>query len=193
MEQRSTRAALIALVVGFSVVIGLVASRTTSGLFVPGAYDSPAGPRVATYSYAANIKAYHHAAAVLGAPDEQVSLAAASSTTASRWFIATKSISTPYGAAEQGVDAASMAARSQVENGASLYRTGTVGKSAGPEGQFWSLEHPSTPGYASRYGLPAENVANADFIESAVLRPGSPFITRAAPGIGETSAAASRP
>ncbi len=66
-----------------------------------------------------------------------------------------------------------------------MYRTGTLGKSAGPEGQFRSLEHPSTPGYASRYGLPADKVANADFIESAVLRPGAPYITRAAPGIGE--------
>lgn len=98
---------------------------------------------------------------------------------------ATEAVSTPYGPAAQGTDAASVAARSQVEGGTTLYRRGTLGKSAASEGQFWSLEHPSTPGYASRYGLPAENVANADFIESATLRPGSPFITRAAPGIGQ--------
>jgi RHS repeat-associated protein len=98
---------------------------------------------------------------------------------------ATKSIPTPYGAADQGLDTASVAARSQVENGATVYRIGTTGRSAGPEGQFWSLEHPSTPGYSNRYGLPAENVANADFIESAVVTSGSPFVTRAAPGIGD--------
>lgn len=107
------------------------------------------------------------------------------STTPAATFDATKSIPTPYGAADQGLDAASVAARSQVEGGATVYRVGTTGRSAGPEGQFWSLEHPSTPGYASRYGLPAENVANADFIESAIVTPGSPFVTRAAPGIGD--------
>jgi len=99
--------------------------------------------------------------------------------------VAPKSIPTPYGAADQGLDAASVAARSQVESGSTMYRIGTTGRSAGPEGQFCSLEHPSAQGYASRYGLPAENVANADFIESAVVTPGSPFITRAAPGIGD--------
>jgi hypothetical protein len=46
-------------------------------------------------------------------------------------------------------------------------------------------DNPLSPGYASRYGLPAENVANANFIEAATLRPGTPFVTRPAPGIGD--------
>jgi hypothetical protein len=40
------------------------------------------------------------------------------------------------------------------------------------------------PGFAERYVIPPENVANADFIESAVVRPGSPFVTRPAPDVG---------
>jgi hypothetical protein len=58
-----------------------------------------------------------------------------------------------------------------------------LGQSAGPEAQFWSLESPLSPGYAERYGIPAENM-NFDFIESGTLNPGTNFITRSAPGIG---------
>jgi hypothetical protein len=43
----------------------------------------------------------------------------------------------------------------------------------------WSPRPP--PGYASRCGIPPSNVANADFIETATLEPGTPFVTRAAP------------
>lgn len=78
-----------------------------------------------------------------------------------------------------------MAARSEVESGVTVYRIGTTLKSQATEGQFWSLENPTTPGYAAKYGLPAENVANADFIESGVVPQGTPFITRSAPGIGD--------
>jgi hypothetical protein len=46
---------------------------------------------------------------------------------------------------------------------------GTTGKSAAGEAQFWSLEHPLTPGFASRMGIPEANVLNANFVESAVL------------------------
>ncbi len=94
------------------------------------------------------------------------------------------SVKTPYGLASQADDAASLAARSQVDGGATLYRTGTMGKSAAGEAQFWTLESPLSPGYAQRYGIPAENVLRADFIETATLRPGTSFITRPAPGIG---------
>gem|GEM_PF-4961652 len=95
-----------------------------------------------------------------------------------------KSIPTPYGAANQATDAASVAARGQVQNGATLYRSGTTGKSQAAEAQFWSLESPLSPGYASRYGIPASNVKNANFIETATVKPGSPFITRPAPAVG---------
>jgi hypothetical protein len=71
----------------------------------------------------------------------------------------------------------------QVDAGAPVYRTGTIGRSQTAEAQFWALEHPSTPGYASRYGIPQENVDNADFIEQGQVV--GPFITRPAPGIGD--------
>jgi len=62
-----------------------------------------------------------------------------------------------------------------------------MGRSAGPEAQFWSLEMPQSAGFARRMGIPAKNVAHADFHESAILKPGHPFITREAPGVGENT------
>ena len=94
-------------------------------------------------------------------------------------------IRTPYGEAIQSNTEAAIAARSKVESGATLYRIGTTGKSQAAEAQFWALEHPLSPGFASRYGIPKENVINADFIETATLKPGTPFVTRIAPGVGE--------
>ena len=94
------------------------------------------------------------------------------------------SVGTPYGAAIQANSAEAIAARGLVDNGATLYRIGTMGKSAAGEAQFWSFENPLSPGYAGRYGLPPENVINADFIESATLKPGTPFVTRPARPVG---------
>jgi filamentous hemagglutinin len=96
-----------------------------------------------------------------------------------------RGIATPYGIATQSGATAALAARSQVQEGAMLYRIGTTGKSQAAEAQFWSLEHPLSSGYAGRYGLPSENVINANFIEAARLRPGVSFVTRPAPGVGQ--------
>jgi filamentous hemagglutinin len=52
------------------------------------------------------------------------------------------------------------------------------------QAQFWSLEDPATPGYAELYGIPPANVANSNFIETATLQPGTPYITRQAPAVG---------
>jgi hypothetical protein len=98
--------------------------------------------------------------------------------------VAAGKVSTPYGDAVQATTKAALNVRGQVQNGSKLYRIGTTGKSAAGEAQFWSLENPLSPGYASRYGLPAENITNANFIETATLKSGSSFITRPAPGIG---------
>lgn len=98
-----------------------------------------------------------------------------------------RAVLTPYGEALQSMDAASIAARTQVEQGATLYRIGTLGKSQAAEAQFWSLENPSTPGYAARYGIPPENVSNANFIETATIKPGTSFVTRPAPAVGSNS------
>ena len=94
---------------------------------------------------------------------------------------------TPYGIAGQGADAASLAARADVAGGARIWRVGTTGRSNAADAQFWSLEHPSTPGFAERYGIPPENVLQTDFIGSAVVPPGTPFVTRQAPGVGSNS------
>jgi RHS repeat-associated protein len=97
---------------------------------------------------------------------------------------AVASIDTPYGSALQGTSEAALSARTEVEAGASLHRVGTLGKSQAGEAQFWALEHPQTPGFAGRYGIPPENVANYDFVEQARLGEGVPFITREAPAVG---------
>ena len=96
---------------------------------------------------------------------------------------AVNAVATPYGAAFQESSAGALEAQAAVQNGATLYRGGTLGRSAAAEGQFWSLENPLAPGYAEKFGIPAENM-NFDFVETGVLKPGAPFVTRAAPGIG---------
>lgn len=93
-------------------------------------------------------------------------------------------VMTPYGPAVQDLSPAALAARQAVEHGAPIYRAGTMGKSQAAEGQFWALEHPHTPGYEARYGIPAGNMAKQDFIEQARVPHSGDFITRAAPGIG---------
>jgi len=95
-----------------------------------------------------------------------------------------RGIPTPYGPAVQDLSEAALAARSQVQQGATLYRVGTTGRSGAAEAQFWALEHPSTPGFASRYGIPPENIQNLNFIEAGALRPGTSFVTRQAPPVG---------
>jgi RHS repeat-associated protein len=95
-----------------------------------------------------------------------------------------KSVDTPYGSASQSNSAEALAARAKVENGATLYRMGTTQRSETTGAQFWALEHPSTPGYAGRYGIPQENIDRSNFIMTAKLKPGAEHVTRPAPGIG---------
>ncbi|SKA66676.1 RHS repeat-associated core domain-containing protein [Pantoea ananatis] len=96
-----------------------------------------------------------------------------------------KDVETPYGPATQSTAPEALAARSQVENGATLYRVGTTGRSETVGAQFWALEHPHSPGYANRYGIPQENVDRSNFLMTARLKPGAEFVTRPAPGVGE--------
>lgn len=98
---------------------------------------------------------------------------------------ATNSIATPYGPALQSSSPAALNAISQVQQGATLFRIGTLGQSQAAEAQFWSLQNPlTTPNYPGLYGIPPENVTNANFVETATLTPGTPFITRPAPPVG---------
>jgi hypothetical protein len=94
------------------------------------------------------------------------------------------SIATPYGPALQGTSEAAISARAGVEAGRPLYRLGKTNQSEAGEAQFWALEHPATPGFASRHGIPPENASGYNFVEKGHLREGVPFITREAPPVG---------
>ncbi len=112
------------------------------------------------------------------------------STTFSRSVVATEAvpgIKTPYGVAEQGSDVGSIALRSQVESGGTVYRQGVTGTQQTAEGQFWAGQNPAlTPGYANSYGTPGTQVAQGEYawIMGGTVEPGTPFVTRGAPGIG---------
>lgn len=95
-------------------------------------------------------------------------------------------IQIPGGLALQSESIEAIAVREKVMQGAKLYRGGKLGRSAGPEGQFWSLENPLSPDYAKKYGLPPRN-QNFDFIEVAVIDPKAKFITREAPPVGSNA------
>ena len=94
------------------------------------------------------------------------------------------SVATPYGPALQSTSEAAISARAGIEAGETLYRVGKLGKSHAAEGQFWALEHPTTPGFASRHGIPPENASDYNFVEQGHLGEGVPFITRTAPPVG---------
>lgn len=94
---------------------------------------------------------------------------------------------TPYGVAEQGTDAGSVALRQQVESGGTVYRQGVTGTQHTADGQFWAGQNPlSTGGYADSYGLPDAQLADGDlpWVMGGTIDSGTPFVTRQAPGIG---------
>lgn len=72
-------------------------------------------------------------------------------------------VATPFGLAVQDRSPAALTARDAVESGAPVYRIGTTGISAGPEGQFWALENPANPGYAANYGIPRSQCCERQF------------------------------
>jgi len=93
---------------------------------------------------------------------------------------------TPHGDAFQEMTSDALAAKNRATEGATLYRVGTRKiNHTGGNAQFWSLEHPNTAGYAERHGIPHENVIDANFIETATVKPNTSFVTRAAPGVGK--------
>lgn len=92
-------------------------------------------------------------------------------------------IVTREGPVLQSNTAAALAARKRVDEGAYLYRMGTTNKSGLTEAQYWALEHPSTPGFANRYGIPPDNISDLNFIERGKLKTGTNYITREAPGV----------
>jgi hypothetical protein len=97
-------------------------------------------------------------------------------------------VSTPFGKATQEMTKDAIAARAKVQRGDYVYRLGKRGRSqTGKDAQFWSLEHPKTPGYGNKYGIPEENIRNADFIERATIKSDNDFITRKAPAVGNNN------
>lgn len=104
---------------------------------------------------------------------------------------AVPAIATQHGMALQGPSAEALAALNQVQNGSPLYRAGTFGRQNAMEGQFWSLQNPSTTvGYADQMGMPGPAGQSFDWVIRGQLLPGQPVITRPAPGLGVNSGGA---
>ncbi len=95
-------------------------------------------------------------------------------------------VKTPYGDALQSMAPEALAARNSVQNGQALYKIGRIGKSEAGEAQFWAMENPLSPGFESRYGMPPGNLRKGGitFVEIGELKPGTPFVTRPAPPVG---------
>ena len=92
-------------------------------------------------------------------------------------------VDTPHGLAMQADDAASLALRDQVLRGGSVFKGGNASSLPASESQFFAAESPTSAGYAARYGIPEKNLP-FDWISEGTIRPGAPFITRPAPGVG---------
>ncbi|MBI1178448.1 hypothetical protein GC207_13520 [bacterium] len=94
-------------------------------------------------------------------------------------------VSTPHGPAVQAATAEAQAALGQVQNGATVYRAGEFGVQNTGNAQFWSIQNPvTTPGFAGQLGMPGTAAPTFDWMMGGRVAPGSPVITRPAPGIG---------
>jgi hypothetical protein len=97
---------------------------------------------------------------------------------------ASHSIETSFGEAKQEVSPAAVAACGLVQDGTRLYRFGRMGLSPVTDHQWWSLDVPTSKGFAGQHCLPRESVASADFILVGELRPETPFVAISVPGLG---------
>jgi hypothetical protein len=94
-------------------------------------------------------------------------------------------IQTPYALEAQSASAEAQAALNQVQNGATLCRTGTLGSNMAAESQYWSLQNPlTTPGYANQMGVPS---GAPNFVLSGTLNPGASVITNEAAALGSNA------
>jgi RHS repeat-associated protein len=95
-----------------------------------------------------------------------------------------ESIVTPYAVETQSTTAEAQAALADVNNGAMLYRSGTLGDNMAAESQYWSLNNPLlTPNYPQSMGMPGAGSGDP-FILGGQLIPNSAAITNYAPGLG---------
>lgn len=182
--------AFIAAWAAVLLLAGVIAPSTTGTVRVAHAYDTSAVARVGTHDVAALDTAETWLGHVWDRSASPSVEARGPSTTPSRSVNATKAvpgIKTPYGVAEQGTDGGSIALRGQVETGGTVYRQGVTGTQQTADGQFWAGQNPaSTPGYANSYGTPGTQVAQGEYpwIMGGTVEPGTPFVTRGAPGLG---------
>jgi hypothetical protein len=97
-------------------------------------------------------------------------------------------VATHVGPAEQEFTKAALEVKAIIlTQDANIFRIGTRGRSmTGKQAQFWALEHPKSPGYGGKYGIPQGNFAEADFIEVGKIKAGTPFVTRGAPKFGNS-------
>ncbi len=95
-------------------------------------------------------------------------------------------VDTPYGLATQSLKPEALAARDEVLRGARVFKGGNANSLPAEKSQFFALEHPSTPGYEGRYGVPKENLP-FEWVASGRIRPGTDFVTRVAPVVGDTT------
>ena len=89
--------------------------------------------------------------------------------------------------APQSKTSESIEALAKANNGAPLYRIGTLSRSSGAEGQYWSLENPllvkDVETFARKYGIPEENLTSGDlFVEIGRPKQNVPRIARETPG-----------
>jgi filamentous hemagglutinin len=82
----------------------------------------------------------------------------------------TNSVSTPHGLAVQSTTPESLAALQQAQNGATLYRAGSLGVQNTADAQFWSFENPlANPQYASQMGMPGSDAPAFDWVMTGNL------------------------
>ncbi len=122
--------------------------------------------------------------ALLGIVGGSAALGARATTAEAGAVNVTKGVATPHGLAVQADSAAARAALQEVQSGATVYRQGSFGIQNTTDAQFWSIQNPAvTQGFANRMGMPG-GAAKPDWIMGGTVRPGSPVVTRPAPGIG---------
>jgi RHS repeat-associated protein len=123
-------------------------------------------------------------------PELQQKLLAAEVLDPTNWLLlltgrVPSSVMTPRGPALQALTAEANIALREVQSGATVFRQGEFGVQNTVGGQFWALRNPSTtPGYAGQFGMPGAAAPKIDWMMGGTVRPGSPVITRPAPGIG---------
>ncbi len=99
-------------------------------------------------------------------------------------------VATPYGNAIQSSSHAALDSLSNVRNGSTVYRTGTLGIQNISEGQFWALKNPLvTSGYAEQYGLPTA-WQGYKFVVGGTIKNSARVVTREAPGLGANAGGA---